>query len=64
LKVRYADQEPLLAAARRSTVPSLTKAIQEIAKADLAIKTSIGGGSGGRMQIEMLVAKLAILSSN
>lgn len=65
LKVRYSDQEPLLAAARRTNVASLTKAIKEIAKADISIKTSVGGStSGGRMQIEMLVAKLALLSSN
>jgi DNA polymerase-3 subunit delta len=65
LRVRYSDQEPILAAARRSNVAALTKAIQEIAKADIAIKTSIGGStSGGRIQIEMLVAKLALLSSN
>jgi DNA polymerase-3 subunit delta len=64
MRLRYADQEPFLAAARRTTVPALTKAVQEIAKADVGIKTSIGGStSGARMQIEMLVAKLALLSS-
>jgi DNA polymerase-3 subunit delta len=63
LRLRYSDQESFLAAARRSKVASLTKAIQEIANTDVAIKTSIGG-SGGRLQIEMLVAKLAILTSN
>jgi DNA polymerase-3 subunit delta len=65
LRLRYSDQEPFLAAARRAHIASLTKAIQEIAKADIGIKTSIGGStSGARMQIEMLVAKLALLSSN
>lgn len=65
MRLRYSDQEPFLAAARRTTVASLTKAVQEIAKADIGIKTSIGGSTyGARMQIEMLVAKLALLSSN
>ena len=65
LRLRYSDQEPFLAAARRAKIESLTSAIQEIAKADIAIKTSIGGStSGARMQIEMLVAKLSLLSSN
>ncbi|MFL6373192.1 MAG: DNA polymerase III subunit delta [Pyrinomonadaceae bacterium] len=65
LRLRYSDQEPFLAAARRTKIASLTGAIQEIATADIAIKTSLGGSTtGGRMQIEMLVAKLALLCSN
>ena len=65
LRLRYSDQEPFLAAARRAHLASLTSAIEEIAKADVAIKTSLGGSTtGARMQIEMLVAKLALLSSN
>jgi DNA polymerase-3 subunit delta len=64
LRMRYNDQEPFLAAARRTSLRALTEAIQAIAAADVAIKTSIGGsGSGARMQIEMLAAKLVLLSS-
>ena len=60
-----ASHEQAFAAARRANMSSLTTAIQEIAKADLAIKTSLGGStSGPRMQIEILVAKLALLSSD
>jgi DNA polymerase-3 subunit delta len=65
LRMRYSDQEPFLAAARRTSVVALTGAIKAIAAADLAIKTSIGGStSGPRMQIEMLAAKLARIPSN
>ena len=60
-KLRYSDQEPFLAAARRADTKRLTRAIKRLADADLAIKTSVGGGgpTGSRMQIEMLVAELA-----
>ena len=63
VKLRYNDQEPFLAAARRAGVRSLTGAIQRLAKADLAIKTSIGGSgpAGARLQIEMLVCELALM---
>lgn len=63
VKLRYNDQEPFLTAARRAKLKSLTHAIQLIAKADLAIKTSIGGSgpAGARMQIEMLVCELALI---
>ena len=63
VKLRYNDQEPFLAAARRADMRSLTQAIQRLAKADLAIKTSMGGGgpAGARMQIEMLVCELALM---
>ena len=62
VKLRYNDQEPFLAAARRADMRNLTRAIQRLAKADLAIKTSLGGGStGARMQIEMLVSELALM---
>lgn len=63
VKLRYNDQEPFLAAARRANIHSLTNAIKRLAKADLAIKTSLGGGgpTGARMQIEMLVCELALM---
>lgn len=62
-KLRYNDQEPFLSAARRSDLRSLTRAIQLLAKTDLAIKTSTGGSgpAGARMQIEMLVCELALI---
>jgi DNA polymerase-3 subunit delta len=62
-KLRYNDQEPFLAAARRADLGSLTRAIKLLAKTDLAIKTSIGGSgpAGARLQIEMLVCELALL---
>lgn len=61
VKLRYNDQEPFLAAARRASLTRLTRAIQLLAKTDLAIKTSTGGSgpAGARMQIEMLVCQLA-----
>ena len=63
VKLRYNDQEPFLAAARRADLRSLTRAIQLLAKTDLAIKTSIGGSgpAGARMQIEMLICELALI---
>ena len=63
-KLRYSDQEQFLATARRAEPGKLEHAIQLLAKTDLAIKTSIGGGGplGSRMQIEMLVAELASLN--
>ena len=53
-----------MATARRTDLKKLSHAIQRLAEADVAIKTSIGGGGphGSRMQIEMLVSELAGLS--
>lgn len=63
VKLRYNDQEPFLAAARRADMHSLTHAIKRLADADLAIKTSRGGRgpAGARLQIEMLVCELALV---
>lgn len=63
VKLRYNDQEPFLATARRVEMKKLVSAIQKLAKTDLAIKTSIGGSGpkGARLQIEMLVCDLALL---
>lgn len=63
-KVRYSDQEPFLAMARRADSMKLLRAVRRLAEVDLAIKTSVGGSApqGARMQIEMLVAELATLS--
>lgn len=61
LKMRWNDQEPFLAAARRADSTSLKRAITRLAETDLAIKTSVGGSGpkGARMQIELLVCELA-----
>ena len=63
VKLRYNDQEPFLAAARRAETHKLVSAIHSLAKTDLAIKTSKGGGGpmAARMQIEMLVCELAAI---
>jgi DNA polymerase-3 subunit delta len=62
VRLPQSRQEPFLAAARRTDVRSLSRSIQRLAKADLDIKTSKGGGGpvGTRMQLEMLVCDLAI----
>lgn len=61
VKMRYSDQEPFLAAARRADLRVLKNAITRLAETDLAIKTSVGGSGpkGSRLQIEMLVCELA-----
>jgi DNA polymerase III delta subunit len=62
-KLRYNDQEPFLAAARRADGRSLARAVESLAKTDVAIKNSIGGSGpvGARLQIEVLVCELAML---
>lgn len=62
-KLRYNDQEPFLATARRASRQSLARAIESLARTDVAIKTSIGGSGpvGARLQIEMLVCELAMI---
>jgi len=54
-------QDDFLAAVRRTDTTKLVGAIRQLANADLAIKTSVGGGGpiAARMQIEMLVCELA-----
>ena len=61
LKLPYGKQEDFLATARRIETEKLTGIMRRIAEADVAIKTSIGGGgtAGSRLQIEMLVCELA-----
>ena len=61
MKLHWSKQEDFLATARRIETEKLTAIMRRIAKADVAIKTSIGGGgsSGSRLQIEMLVCELA-----
>jgi len=61
LKMRYSDQEPFLAAARRVDRAKLIPIFDKLKNADLAMKTSVGGGGpvGNRMQIEVLVCEIA-----
>lgn len=61
LKMRYGDQEPFLAAARRVDRAKLIPIFDKLKNADLAMKTSVGGGGpvGNRMQIEVLVCEIA-----
>lgn len=63
-KLRYSDLQPFMAGALRADEKKLARAIDLLAKTDLAIKTSTGGSgpAGARMQIEMLVAELATLA--
>lgn len=63
LKMRYSDQEPFFAAARRADMKDLRTAIDRLARTDIAIKSSIGGTgpAGARMQLEMLVCELALM---
>jgi DNA polymerase-3 subunit delta len=57
----FGRREEFLATARRSDASQLTRSIQRIAAADLAIKTSLGGGGaqGSRLQLELLICELA-----
>ncbi|MEP6945483.1 MAG: DNA polymerase III subunit delta [Acidobacteriota bacterium] len=63
MNLRFRDQEDFLATARRAETFALQTAIRRLADTDLAIKTSVGGSGpvGARLQIEMLVAELAML---
>ncbi|MDT5062405.1 MAG: polymerase subunit delta [Acidobacteriota bacterium] len=56
----FGRREEFLATARRSDASQLTRSIQRIAAADLAIKTSLGGGGaqGARLQLEFLICEL------
>lgn len=57
----FGRREEFLATARRSDALELARSIERIAAADLAIKTSLGGGGtqGSRLQLEMLICELA-----
>jgi DNA polymerase-3 subunit delta len=61
LKMRYREQEDFLAAARRSDRTKLLKVFDRLARSDIAMKTSLGGGGdqGTRMQIEVLVCEIS-----
>ena len=57
----FGQRKEFLATARRADSADLARRIQRIAQADLAIKTSLGGGGdkGSRLQLEMLVCELS-----
>jgi DNA polymerase-3 subunit delta len=57
----FNQRKEFLATARRADSEELTRRIRRIAEADLAIKTSLGGGGdrGSRVQLEMLVCELS-----
>ncbi|MGI8884391.1 MAG: hypothetical protein ACR2IA_09145, partial [Pyrinomonadaceae bacterium] len=63
MRLPYNKQEDFLATARRTDSAQFSRIMQRIAEADVAIKTSKGGGgnAGSRLQIEMLVCELAVL---
>jgi DNA polymerase-3 subunit delta len=57
----FHQRKEFLATARRADSNELARRIRRIAEADLAIKTSLGGGGdrGSRVQLEMLVCELS-----
>jgi DNA polymerase-3 subunit delta len=57
----FSQRKEFLATARRADSGELARRIRRIAEADLAIKTSLGGGGdrGSRLQLEMLVCELS-----
>jgi DNA polymerase-3 subunit delta len=57
----FSQRKDFLATARRADSQELARRIGRIADADLAIKTSLGGGGdrGSRLQLEMLVCELS-----
>ena len=61
INMPFSLREEFLAQARRADSEDLAHRIRRIAAADLAIKTSLGGGgtSGARLQLEMLVCELS-----
>jgi DNA polymerase-3 subunit delta len=63
MRLPYGKQEDFLATARRTDAREFSQIMRRIAEADIAIKTSKGGGgtAGSRLQIEMLVCELAAL---
>lgn len=62
MNLRYNDQEDFLRSARQLGTAKLGHFLNRIAEADVALKTSIGGGGpqGSRMLIETLVCELAL----
>jgi DNA polymerase-3 subunit delta len=61
VKMPFNQRKEFLATARRADADELARRLRRIAQADLAIKTSTGGGGplGARLQLEMLVCELS-----
>ena len=61
VKMPFSQRKEFLGTARRADADELAQRIRRIADADLAIKTSAGGGGpvGARLQLEMLVCELS-----
>jgi DNA polymerase-3 subunit delta len=61
VKMPFNQRKEFLATARRADADELARRLRRIAEADLAIKTSAGGGGplGARLQLEMLVCELS-----
>lgn len=61
VKLPYHQRADFLATARRADADELARRLRRIAEADVAIKTSAGGGgpAGARLQLEMLVCELS-----
>ena len=61
VKMPYQQRKEFLATARRADSAELARRLRRIADADLAIKTSTGGGGplGARLQLEVLVCELS-----
>ncbi|HEX8129366.1 MAG TPA: DNA polymerase III subunit delta [Pyrinomonadaceae bacterium] len=57
----FHKREDFLGTARRTDAADLSRRISRIAAADLAIKTSLGGGGdrGARLQLELLICELS-----
>jgi DNA polymerase-3 subunit delta len=57
----FSQRKEFLATARRADSQELARRLTRIAEADLAIKTSLGGGGGrgSRLQLEILVCELS-----
>lgn len=57
----FSQRKEFLATARRADSRELARRLTRIAEADLAIKTSLGGGGGrgSRLQLEILVCELS-----
>jgi DNA polymerase III delta subunit len=61
VRMPFSKRQEFLETARRTDAQDLARRLARIAAADLAIKTSLGGGGakGAHLQLEMLVCELA-----
>jgi DNA polymerase III subunit delta len=61
VQMPFSQRKEFLATARRADAAELARRIRRIAEADVALKTSLGGGGpkGAKLQLEMLVCELS-----